>query len=52
MENSTKKITSFRLSKECRDSLAELAERYGMTRTAVLELLVKDRKEGCKEQSE
>lgn len=38
-----KQTTSFRLSAECRDLLAQLAKRDGISRASVIELMVRDR---------
>jgi predicted transcriptional regulator len=37
-----KRSTTFRLSEEARDLLEQLAQRHGITQTAVLEMAIRD----------
>lgn len=42
MSGANRKLTTFRLTDECRRLLAELAEKRGVSQAAMIELLVRE----------
>ncbi len=42
MSSADRKLTTFRLTEECRALLADLAKRRGVSQAAILELLVRE----------